>query len=642
MDGEVVIPCDGTVDEWYMCADGDNSTCADECGVPNGDNSTCADVCGVPNGPGIPSGACDCEGSLPAFARDCDGNCILDVDGDLICDDEDPCVPDTELALQVPYKLVVEESAAVGAGGTVYRFFIEANDPTDKISAIYGNDQEPLVLTTPEGIWNSSFSTSWNASGINPAFLAFVPDLVDDSYATIGLSGPAASSGIPGAADPSLVEDVDLPTTVSGYFSTGGTELNVNTLTGASWYVLNTAGNALPDADQRWLVAQITTTGSISGTLNYQIFPLGDGANQIQKSVDFDGAGEFPQFVTVCGCMDETACNYSPDANNEDGSCEYPAVHYDCEDNCLNDADGDGVCDELEVEGCQDESACNYNASATDQGVCDFAEAYYNCEGVCIADTDGDGVCDELEVVGCQDVLACNYNEDATNPGDCQYAEEHYTCDGICLNDLDGDGVCDVFEIVGCQDETACNYDMDATDEGECEFAQLHYDCGDNCLNDSDGDGICDELEVAGCQNADACNFNPDATDSDDGCVFAEDYLDCDGICLNDSDGDGVCDELEIEGCTDATACNFLTEATEENDTCEYWDATGVCVGACLADADGDGVCDDVDPCVGILDVCGVCNGPGPVNACGCNDIPRGYAIASATKKTLWVCVVEL
>ena len=69
--------------------------------------------------------------------------------------------------------------------------------------------------------------------------------------------------------------------------------MNVNTLTGASWYVLNTAANALP-TDGRWLMAQITTTGSISGTFNYQIFPLGDGANQIQKSVDFDGEGEFP------------------------------------------------------------------------------------------------------------------------------------------------------------------------------------------------------------------------------------------------------------------------------------------------------------------------------------------------------------
>ena len=30
---------------------------------------------------------------MPAFARDCDGNCILDADGDGICDDEDACVP---------------------------------------------------------------------------------------------------------------------------------------------------------------------------------------------------------------------------------------------------------------------------------------------------------------------------------------------------------------------------------------------------------------------------------------------------------------------------------------------------------------------------------------------------------------------
>ena len=34
-------------------------------------------------------------------------------------------------------------------------------------------------------------------------------------------------------------------------------------------------------------MAQITTTGSISGTLNYQIFPLGEGANQVQKSMEF-------------------------------------------------------------------------------------------------------------------------------------------------------------------------------------------------------------------------------------------------------------------------------------------------------------------------------------------------------------------
>ena len=59
--------------------------------------------------------------------------------------------------------------------------------------------------------------------------------------------------------------------------------------------------------------------------------------------------------------MDALACNYNPDATNDDGSCV-------CEDLwivqvCLNDADNDDVCDELEVQGCTASNACNYNLS---------------------------------------------------------------------------------------------------------------------------------------------------------------------------------------------------------------------------------------------------------------------------------------
>ncbi|MDG1673920.1 MAG: hypothetical protein P8H88_00595, partial [Flavobacteriales bacterium] len=98
------------------------------------------------------------------------------------------------------YSLTVESSPAVGAGGTVYRFYVNANDPTDKFSAVFGNDQSNLVITTPANIFNSPFNASWNASGINAAFLPLAPDLADDSYATIGLEGPASTSGIAGAA----------------------------------------------------------------------------------------------------------------------------------------------------------------------------------------------------------------------------------------------------------------------------------------------------------------------------------------------------------------------------------------------------------------------------------------------------------
>ena len=60
---------------------------------------------------------------------------------------------------------------------------------------------------------------------------ARVPRIAEDSYATIGLDGPASTSGVAGAADPSIVEDAALSPTISGYFIGGGTELNVNTLT---------------------------------------------------------------------------------------------------------------------------------------------------------------------------------------------------------------------------------------------------------------------------------------------------------------------------------------------------------------------------------------------------------------------------
>ena len=58
-------------------------------------------------------GACDCFGTLPAFARDCDGNCILDADGDGICDDLDECHPGLAQSDELQYRLSVEEWSLV-------------------------------------------------------------------------------------------------------------------------------------------------------------------------------------------------------------------------------------------------------------------------------------------------------------------------------------------------------------------------------------------------------------------------------------------------------------------------------------------------------------------------------------------------
>ena len=82
-------------------------------------------------------------------------------------------------------------------------------------------------------------------------------------------------------------------------------------------------------------------------------------------------------------------------ATEDDGSCEYADMYYDCDGNCLSDADGDGVCDELEVPVVLMNQLVTTMNATDDNGSCTYPDMYYDCDGNCLADADGDGVCDE-------------------------------------------------------------------------------------------------------------------------------------------------------------------------------------------------------------------------------------------------------
>ena len=756
---EVAGCTDATACNYNADATDDDGSCLqlDECGVCGGDgiadgacdcDGNVLDECGVCNGDGIADGACDCDGNGPEEGYDCDGNCLVDTDGDGVCDgfesagctDAMACNYDAEATdddgscdycscsdgsvSSSDYSMTVEVYGEdLLAGHTTYRFYMNMANEDDFLSSIYGNDLDAFSLTTSTGFYNSEFGSTV-ASGINPAFIAFFPDLAADSWVTIGID----SQNVGDEVAISTVESSTQPwiNAFAAGEAISGQNIVMDDFTGGAWFVLNGTPNGLPDADGRVLFMQVTTAGDISGTVNAQIFVNGDGGNDVRNSFDFDGVGTYGiGAYNACGCTDEeafnydpeavyddgsceavaegctdaVACNYDNSANTDDGSCEYPDAGYDCNGICLTDTDGDGVCDEFEIEGCTIEMACNYNPDATeDDGSCEvlscsgcldeaacnydptatidnpewceYADAGYDCDGNCLADADGDGVCDEFEVAGCTDASACNYDADATDEdGSCTYAEDGYDCDGVCLNDADGDGVCDEFEVAGCtnseacnydssateddntceftscagcQDEVACNFDPTATiDDGSCTYADTGYDCDGVCLNDADGDGVCDEFEVAGCTDATACNYDAEATDDDGSCLQLDECgvcggdgiaegacdcegngpeagYDCDGNCLNDADGDGVCDEFEVAGCTDATACNYDADATDDDGSCAELDECGVCGGDgiaegacdcegngpeagydcdgnCINDADGDGVCDEFE-----------------------------------------------
>ena len=79
------------------------------------------------------------------------------------------------------YTLSVEATPAVTEGLTTYRLSINMMDATDRLSAVYGNNEATLSLEAPMGVFNSDMNASWNASGVNPMMVASFPELAQDT-----------------------------------------------------------------------------------------------------------------------------------------------------------------------------------------------------------------------------------------------------------------------------------------------------------------------------------------------------------------------------------------------------------------------------------------------------------------------------
>ena len=509
------------------------------------------DECGACNGPGavyecgcydIPETDCDCDGNQLDALGICGGTCAADEDGDGICD---ACIPPDGYWLEV--ETVMEHEGGELDGMTTYRVSLVCENISDYLYSVSGSALSPLALNSTSGTWwNHPSNASWNASGLDTALLDTEPLLAYDSFMTIG------SDNADGGPFPGAVWSAGDP---RPEFEPGeGNNVLVNSGNGLNYLIfpgmgqLNTHPGFAGD-DFRVLVLQMTTMGDIQGHINVQVYPGGQSANAITTLLEYDSSSLCYDLDPCVGEYDECGICAGPGAIYECG-CSGPEEGFcDCDGNMLDavgvcggtceaDLDMDGVCDTEEILGCEDEFACNYSAEATeDDGSCEYAAEFYDCAGMCLEDMDGDGVCDALEVAGCQDEMACNYDPMATDDDmSCTYPEEFLDCNGDCMNDVNDNDICDELETAGCTDDIACNYNTDATlEDGSCEYAAEFYDCDGNCLNDTDGDGVCDELEVLGCMQLEACNWNPDATDSDDSCEFPGDPCDDgDATTIND------------------------------------------------------------------------------------------------------------
>ena len=436
------------------------------------------------------------------------------------------------------YEMVAENQPEEGM--RTFRVYANFTNPNDQLTAVFAQDGNPMNIETTGEFYQNAIGGAF-ASDINPFADQVDPDVAYDSWFTIGGENSNLNLSTVGTD------------AAAANFEAGGA-FEVDNALGASWFVLpDMEPLAFPDENGQVLIAQLTTAGQVSLQVNLQYRAQnGENPQVLNETL------VFPEIAL--GCTDSTACNYDAEAEANDGSCEYPAEFYDCDGNCVNDTDGDGVCDELEVAGCTDSGADNYNPSATDDdGSCEFG--------------------------GCTFPTACNYDPNAnTDDGSCVFPETFYDCDGNCLQDDDGDGICNQLEVPGCTDSEAQNFDADATDDdGSCEYPGCtnpnadNYDAGANV-----DDGSC---IAGGCAYPNASNYDPAATYDDGSCSFdgctdesASNYC---PLALND---DGSC-TYEVLGCTYPEASNYNAEATADDGSCEL-----VADNSCPFDVDGNGL----------------------------------------------------
>jgi hypothetical protein len=324
--------------------------------------------------------------------------------------------------------------------------------------------------------------------------------------------------------------------------------------------------------------------------------------NSIQEILNFS-------LTEPIGCTSPEACNYVYYAAQDDGSCTFANTYYDCSDNCINDSDDDGICDEIEVPGCTNFGYVAYNSLATDDdGSCllTWEESHYNMEqemNSILFELDSELI--ELQddfdlimntsisidlVMGWNMIGFTSHSEqdliEATQQIDdiiiimkdnnANVYLPEYSFNGIG-NLTPGQGyqikVSESFSnfyfekgiVLGCTDNSSLNYNPIAnTNDGSC--IAIIEGCMDSAMFNFNqaanvSDGSCIPF-ISGCLDSTAFNFNAD---------------------LNANTDDGSCLPV-ISGCTDVSADNYVYPIGNELVDINTVDATACIYEGCISE----------------------------------------------------------
>lgn len=229
-------------------------------------------------------------------------------------------------------------------GTTTYRIYALLEDPTDHLSAMYALLEGPsMYFNTTTSFFNSEVGGALgnqNNLGVCP----FFPEAGFNSFLTIGME----NGSDPGTVFAAFTNPQD---PFSDSFSLGAPGNSFFVQDGVVFATVDQPNSYPSGEDNRILLAQLTTDGDLGFQFALQIFNEGNGDDVYIYQTDIEEdevneSGTYHLFNGVNyglyyqqGCMDESACNYNPDATHTNNRCEYAT--------------------------CSNSDACNYDPNST-------------------------------------------------------------------------------------------------------------------------------------------------------------------------------------------------------------------------------------------------------------------------------------
>lgn len=197
-------------------------------------------------------------------------------------------------------QLIVQKVNNNGAvAGDTYRVFAQMPEVTHSLHIVFGDMQNPLTIESTAPFYQHEYGGN-SAVNLSDAAMQTSVALQYDSYITVGYSNSTDNG----------MWDIGVDFTD---FNEGQSILVNN----GGWFMIPTDAKCTPDASGLVLIAQFTTTGVVTGTLNLQ------GWTSPQQVWQKKGLTFTTTQAQTFGCTDAAASNYSAEATFNDGTCHF-------------------------------------------------------------------------------------------------------------------------------------------------------------------------------------------------------------------------------------------------------------------------------------------------------------------------------